>query len=126
MLKDILKDLRKQNELTQQQVADVLSIDRSTYAYYETGKTNPDVHQITQLALLFKVTPNTLLGYKERTPSLLAMRDSGPFPKKNQKAMSILELEAEEKEILYLYRLLDEESKKETVRKMKEKIKTGD
>ena len=126
MLKDTLRDLRKQNELTQQQVADVLSIDRSTYAYYETGKTSPDVQQLLQLAQIFKVTPNAMLGFKVPAPSALVLRDRSPFvTKKDPKPLSILELDEKEKKILYLYRLLDEESKEETIKQMHEKIKTG-
>lgn len=40
-LKDVLTKLRKNARLSQQQVADILKINRSTYAYYETGKSKP-------------------------------------------------------------------------------------
>ena len=38
-----LKFYRHECGLTQQQVADRLKIERSTYTYYETGKTKPDI-----------------------------------------------------------------------------------
>jgi len=56
-----LQQLRKRSELTQKQVADVLHIDRSTYAYYEGGTTEPDLKSINKLAKIFNVPPACLL-----------------------------------------------------------------
>ena len=47
--------------MTQQQVADTLNIDRSTYSYYETGKTEPNMDTIIKLAKIFDVNVGTLL-----------------------------------------------------------------
>ena len=44
-----LKELRKNSKLTQQQVADALSVDRTTYTYYETGRLNPNFKTIYKL-----------------------------------------------------------------------------
>ena len=49
MLATHLRLLREKNGLTQKQVADMLNIDRSTYAYYESGKTRPDILTIAKL-----------------------------------------------------------------------------
>ena len=35
---EILRQLRQKAGLTQEQVSNYLSVDRSTYSYYETGK----------------------------------------------------------------------------------------
>lgn len=56
MLPKILKKLRENCGFTQQQVADTLNIDRSTYAYYETGKTTPDINTIIKLAKIYNVS----------------------------------------------------------------------
>ncbi len=64
MSKDLgqaLRMLRKHSELTQKQVADVLHIDRSTYAYYERGTTEPDLKSIKMLAKIFNVEPADIL-----------------------------------------------------------------
>ena len=50
-----LKQLRENCGYTQRQVANVLSIDRSTYAYYETGKTSPDINTLFILARIYSV-----------------------------------------------------------------------
>jgi len=50
-----LKYYRHECGLTQQQVADRLKIERSTYTYYETGKTKPDIETIVKLGKVFNV-----------------------------------------------------------------------
>ena len=50
-----LKRLRENFNLTQQQVAEALGIDRSTYAYYELGRTTPDLDKIDKLQRLYQV-----------------------------------------------------------------------
>lgn len=72
-VKDNLRKFRKEKVgYTQQQVADYLKISRSTYTYYETGKTEPDLASIQKLAKLFGVTVGELLG-SESPPR--AMKD---------------------------------------------------
>lgn len=40
-------------DLSQQQVADKLKIDRSAYTYYETGKVLPNISRLLQLSKIF-------------------------------------------------------------------------
>jgi len=56
-----LKRLRLYCGLTQKQIADLLNIDRSTYTYYETGKTVPDVETLKKLSRLYYITLDTLV-----------------------------------------------------------------
>ena len=37
----------------QQNIADILNLNRSTYTYYETGKTTPDVRTLNKIAHIF-------------------------------------------------------------------------
>ncbi len=67
---DRLRKLRKQLDMTQEQVAKNLNIVRSTYAYYETGKTCPDFNTVVRLARLFNVTTDFLLDADTATPTL--------------------------------------------------------
>ena len=57
-----LRGIREKFGYTQQQIADVLCIDRSTYSYYETGKTRPDLATLVTLAEIFQTTVDGLLG----------------------------------------------------------------
>ncbi|MDE6767542.1 MAG: helix-turn-helix domain-containing protein, partial [Eubacterium sp.] len=58
---DKIKYLRKKQNYTQQQVADILGIDRSTYSFYEIGKTRPKLEMLKSLAKIFKVSVDDLL-----------------------------------------------------------------
>ncbi len=64
MLATHLRLLREKNGLTQKQVAEILNIDRSTYAYYECGKTRPDILTIAKLARLYRISTDFLLDVK--------------------------------------------------------------
>ena len=61
-----LKALRKLHGLSQSQVAAALTIDRSTYAYYELGRTYPSMDKLVLLALYYRVSADFLLGLPER------------------------------------------------------------
>ncbi len=60
-LANILRRLRLEAGYTQQNVADSLNINRSTYTYYETGKTTPDIHTLKVLAKIFNVGVDVFL-----------------------------------------------------------------
>lgn len=59
---DRLKELRRARALTQQELADVLGLDRTTYAKYEAGANEPNIATIRALAAFFGVTTDYLLG----------------------------------------------------------------
>ena len=56
-----LKLKRKQLGLTQQLMSDLLNLERSTYAYYETGKTSPSLETLSKLAAMFDCSIEDLL-----------------------------------------------------------------
>lgn len=57
-----LKELRVQSELTQQQVADKIHISQRAYAFYETGEREPKIKTLINLAELYKVPIDVLVG----------------------------------------------------------------
>lgn len=56
-----LKQLRRQNDLSQQQMSEKLHIEQSTYSRYETGKAVPNGDIIMRVANIFNVTPDWLM-----------------------------------------------------------------
>ena len=70
-LPEQLRFLRACNAVKQKEVADALHIHRSSYAYYETGATQPSLLILMRLALLYDVTTDFLLGIpqKEKAPT---------------------------------------------------------
>lgn len=61
MLKDQLRKARKAAGKTQQECADHLGLNYSTYSGYETGKRQPDALKIKKLAAFLGVTGDFLL-----------------------------------------------------------------
>ena len=55
-----IKELRIQNNLTQQQVADFIEVDVSTYAHYEKGDRTPAASKLAKLAELYKLEDEML------------------------------------------------------------------
>ena len=64
-----LKDMRENNNLTQQQVADVLQIKQNTYSQYETGTRQIPIDVLIALAAFYKTSTDYLLGITDcKTP----------------------------------------------------------
>ena len=58
---EILKKIRKENNKTQQELADFLGVNRSSIAGYETKKKHPDFNKLKLIAEYFNVSTDTLL-----------------------------------------------------------------
>ena len=57
-----LKELRKNYNMTQEELANKLGIVRTAIANYETGRTNPDPETLSIIANIFNTTTDYLLG----------------------------------------------------------------
>ena len=113
MINETLKKLRVKCGYTQQDMADVLKIDRSTYTYYETGKTSPSIKTIVKLAHIFNVPYNILLeGSAEDVEAVAEKKTSY---KKKGTDFSLYELSKKEKTMLINFRLLSDEKKEEAI-----------
>ena len=56
-----LKLLRKKAGMTQHEIADVLKLERSTYAYYEIARTTPDLSAVVKICKLYGIKADWLL-----------------------------------------------------------------
>ncbi|HEY8889323.1 MAG TPA: response regulator [Clostridium sp.] len=59
-----LKKLRKNNELTQDNISKYLGIHRTTVTQYESGEIMPTIQNIIKLAKLYNVTTDYILCYE--------------------------------------------------------------
>ena len=99
-----LRELRKSMHLTQEDIANALNIHRTTYTKYETGKANPDQKCLLQMAELFHVSVDHLLG-RDPEPSPLCMQDGS----------ASLTLSPAEQGLLFNFRLLTPDEQKTVV-----------
>ena len=71
----IMRDLREDADLTQQQVADVLGTSQTMYARYERGANELPIHHLITLCALYNVSADYLLGLKDGKPAAIVKRD---------------------------------------------------
>ena len=62
-----LSTLRKQADMTQNEVADRLNLSRQAISKYERGESFPDISILVMIAELFNVTLDELISYGEPT-----------------------------------------------------------
>lgn len=67
-----IKDIRIRKNLTQAQVAAALGVSSVVYSRYETGSRQPSIEIIIQLADIFGVTVDYLLGRQDVEDSTLS------------------------------------------------------
>lgn len=58
----ILKELRKEAGLKQEDVAKYLDIASSTYAGYEQSRSEPSIETIRKICTFYKITSDYLIG----------------------------------------------------------------
>ena len=61
-VKEILRTLRENNNLTQEQMAERVCVTRQAVSRWETGETQPNPEMLKVLSREFNVSINTLLG----------------------------------------------------------------
>ncbi len=57
-----IRDLREDNDKTQQEIADILNMHRSVYRRYENGERETPAWVIVKLAEYYRVSTDYLLG----------------------------------------------------------------
>jgi len=115
----LIKQLRRQNNLTQQQVADFLHIDRSTYAYYESGRTKTSVEILLRLARLYKITLGQIVG--EDVPADMLMDDTDYSTALIDESTACFgQLSREEQYLVILYRSGTQDQRHELLTKASE------
>lgn len=104
-----LKMLRQAAELTQQQLADLLHVERCTYAFYENGKSHPDLGLILRLARIYQLTVDNLIdpnsGVFEN--DVKVGQPTGALPEGYKGAFELSQRDRNERQLLALFRQMD-------------------
>ncbi|MBQ7862790.1 MAG: helix-turn-helix transcriptional regulator [Clostridia bacterium] len=103
-----LRKVRKEHNLKQKDIAEAIGIDRSTYSFYETGKTNPPIETMCALAKIYNVTIGYLIGKEANNPELRVRANAV-----SSAVDPIALLNEDEQKLIIYYRLAQENSKKE-------------
>ena len=70
-----LKEIRKQNGLTQEQIANIIGVAKTTYCNYENNVREIDINTLKKLANYYNVTIGYLLGIEETDKIMLSKED---------------------------------------------------
>lgn len=62
-----LKELRKNNDLTQKQLAGILHTNNSSICDWECGRSEPDLETVAKIAYFFEVSTDYLLGLEDES-----------------------------------------------------------
>lgn len=90
-----LQILREQNEMTQEQLAKLVSLSQQTIGHYEKGRANPSMETVILLAQLFNVSTDYLLGLtddKSTARKNIHFIGEKLTALRNAKGLSVLEL----------------------------------
>lgn len=104
-----LREFRLQAGFSQQNVADVLNISRSTYTYYETGKTTPDPTTLYRIAKVFGVPIEEFFPEESSSGSQYAILSDSQHKRRVPKTVAsdpkkVSELSSEEKLVIAMMR----------------------
>ena len=116
-----LRRVRMEHNLKQKDIAEAIGIDRSTYSFYETGKTNPPIETMCALAKIYNVTIGYLIGKEANNPELRARASAV-----SSAVDPIALLSKDEQKLLIYYRLADDKLKKEMLEAVLEKCAEAD
>lgn len=101
--KDRLRALRKQNVLSQQELADKMGVTKQTISQYERGVREPDFESLEALCDIFNVSSDYILGKANITMRFLT---EGDLELLNRPSLS-----PDESSLLEDYRELNDEGK---------------
>ena len=118
----VLRQCRENAGLTQKQVSDALGVERSTYAYYETGTTRPSGSMIIKLANIFNVNYSVFMeavsdvefDNSEEDESYTSLTDVSWRDRERMYALA-----KDEQNMILLYRTLTSEQKKRVLELIK-------
>lgn len=97
MLPERLKTLRQNNQMTQQQLADLIGVSQGTVGNWESGARRPDSGMLVALAELFGVSTDYLLGRAawQHVPVLLQAEEPGEAQETHSLAEPVKQLRRE-------------------------------
>ncbi len=61
-LNELIRQKRREKNMTQQELADMLYVSNKTISKWETGRGIPDINMVSRLSLLLEISADVLLG----------------------------------------------------------------
>lgn len=117
-----LKKYRNACKFTQEQVANALGIERSTYTYYETGKSKPNAETLIKLAKIFGIKVDKFFdpSFSPESSPIQYFEQPNPFLENAGSRIvreSVPHLNSAEKQLLTLFRALSTNGQMDLMKK---------
>ena len=131
-LPELLRRYRESCGLPQGQVAEALSVDRSTYTYYEIGKTAPSINTMMKLIKILNIPYVEFLqcvNGGELASASVSLADfehaqqSGIKKRTTSEREKIYELSADEQQLVIDYRMLPKNQQQELLKRLGNRMK---
>ena len=118
MIEQQIRILRKQNGLTQVQVANALGVSRSTYCNYESGARKINTAAIEKLMNFYKVSSDVF--YKKASEEILNDED---YYEGQTDTTFLSQLSKKEKDLIVAFRCMNKKQKKSVEALIKDALK---
>lgn len=79
MFKDNLIELRKLNNISQEELASRIGVSRQTLSKYETGESLPDIDKCSAIAKTFGISVDDLINYDKEENAGLGLPPKGKY-----------------------------------------------
>ena len=113
-LQENLKIFRKACGLTQEDMGEALGVDRSTYTYYETGRSFPSIENLIRIIRIFGINSvDTLLGVDKTSGEISVSAPPVIYGNSEQTKAFMPSLSRDETRVILDYRQLSAEQKTE-------------
>jgi len=93
----IIKKIREEKELTQQQIAELIHMHRSNYSRVESGERDLSIEAINKIAVFFGMTIDQLVNFNGNLPKEITVEDKTL----TEQVKLIQELDSEEKNMVF-------------------------
>ncbi len=112
-----LKELRKNFCMTQDEIAEILDMSRTSFSKYENGAANPPLSVMRKLAKIYNV-PIEYLIHDESTSITLNEAKTDHEPDPNNLVYYFSQLTPEERKLIMKLRLMQNDKKQEIIDKV--------
>ena len=122
---DVLRRLRLDRGLTQQAVADALHINRSTYSFHESGKTQLDLQRVAALSTIFDIPLECLVELLSNPEKMEHVAEKKRASRKvSVQPIQLGQLRPEEKSLIAVFRRCDSAGQRDIYLAAKEKMRS--
>ena len=115
-LADKLKELRKNFCMTQDDIAVLLDMSRTTFSKYENGAANPPLSVLRKLSAIYNVPIEYLIHDEHSSKMIFNSGTEDKVPEEDSGFQYFSQLTKEERKLILKLRLMQKEKKAEIIR----------